>query len=342
MQHAAAALRRWPRQTSRWKANGFQPRAASQPCTCGKRMDRYCVTKLGRRGWLSVLTFRLRGGTCGSAGPCAGPLSPAARPRGGRPPRAFCSDGCPGCRAGFPFLMAPARCGPAARRVRRRPDRGGGDDSAVGGLCGTGRHAAGHGPLRHLPAGAGGRAVQRFDAAVGGPSALSSVLVGASLIGMARAGQRAVGRAGGVAGAAVRRDPARGRRAARGLGAEPGEFAGAGRLQPGRGTADHRVAIARAARTAGRARPAAASPAFDRGRWPMAWRAWRCSSLGQAVRAAPADGAARAGRGRRAQRCTAIRARRRHRRLARGPAAALLAVAGRAGTVLARWSRRRW
>jgi SulP family sulfate permease len=65
-----------------------------------------------------------------------------------------------------------------------------------------------------------------------GPSALSSVLVGASLIGLAEPGS-ANGCARRLAGAAGRRHAGGRGRQRLGVDAEPGEFAGARRLQPG-------------------------------------------------------------------------------------------------------------
>ena len=129
-----------------------------------------------------------------------------------------------------------------------------------------------------------------------GPSALTSVLVGASLVGLAEPGS------GQWVALAVWLALLSGRCSwrwarARGLGAEPGEFAGAGRLQPGRGAADHRLAIAGAAGLHGApgaacwARRISTSTALAYGLGSMA-----AVRAGQAIRAAAADGAAGAGR----------------------------------------------
>ena len=172
----------------------------------------------------------------------------------------------------------------------------------------------------------------------------TSVLVGASLVGLAEPGSAqwvalAVWLAL-IAGV----DPARAGRGPRRLGAEPGELAGAGRLQPGRGPADHRLADSVAAGSAGRRCPACGSRRSSTSRrWPTASRSLLLFVAGQAFRAAAADRAAGDRRRRGAQPLERLLgARRRDRRLAGGPAGASTGRGCRAGTRWARCWCRRW
>jgi SulP family sulfate permease len=116
-----------------------------------------------------------------------------------------------------------------------------------------------------------------------GPSALTSLLVGASLIGLAEPGSAQWVQLAVWLALAGRRHPARVRRRRGQLGAEPGELAGAHRLQPGGSAADHCLAGAGAAGLKGALQTLWQAPQFDLTamaygvvpRWRCLWRGKR-------------------------------------------------------------------